>query len=332
MNTHIMKLRFWAILAVIMIHSTAPFLYKPIGNEFLAGNVLDSLSRFAVPLFLLISGALLLHKDEPLSVFLKKRAAKIIIPFLVWSFIYYLYKRNILFTLDFEKFHIRDFLKLFITGNVYYHLWYIYLIVFVYLFIPVLRKVVQNTPTNILLYYVILSFILENGYLIGTSYLHISPKIYFSGFSGYVSYLILGYLIFHRDLFLNKRGMIYTLGILSLIVTFTGTYLSSLSFGRYHPYFYKYLSFNVLIYTIFIVVLISHTNKNIFKITRSISEVSFTMYFVHIIFSKYFQQYLNAFDLQPSLYIIALFGLTVIASYLFSLLISKIPIVRKVLS
>src|SRR5215216_3311907 len=47
-----------------------------------------TLSRNGVPLFFLISGYLLLSKQEDLSVFFRKRAARIVVPFLVWSILY----------------------------------------------------------------------------------------------------------------------------------------------------------------------------------------------------------------------------------------------------
>jgi surface polysaccharide O-acyltransferase-like enzyme len=45
-------------------------------------------SRIAVPLFFLLSGYLLLQKEEPLGVFFKKRAWKVFLPFIAWSLIY----------------------------------------------------------------------------------------------------------------------------------------------------------------------------------------------------------------------------------------------------
>ena len=56
-------LRVIACMAVVMIHASAPYLGKDIGSfNFWVGNVLDSLSRIAVPLFVMISGALMLDE------------------------------------------------------------------------------------------------------------------------------------------------------------------------------------------------------------------------------------------------------------------------------
>ena len=48
--------------------------------------------KIAVPLFLMISGALLLKKDEPISVVLKKRTPRILCVLIAASFVHYVYQ------------------------------------------------------------------------------------------------------------------------------------------------------------------------------------------------------------------------------------------------
>ena len=59
-------IRIIAVLAVVTIHSSANLLTKcEFGSyNFTIGNLLDSISRLAVPLFLMISGALMLNEDR----------------------------------------------------------------------------------------------------------------------------------------------------------------------------------------------------------------------------------------------------------------------------
>jgi surface polysaccharide O-acyltransferase-like enzyme len=325
MNQQIVRLRFVAIVLVLIIHSSATFLYKPVGEVFYIGNLFDSLSRAAVPLFLMISGALLLDKEETISAFLKKRASKIVIPFLTWSVIYYLYKVN------FSHFDFFEFLKLLIRGDIYFHLWYLYLIIPVYLFIPLLRKMVKDTPTDYILFYIILSLLLENFLDVFVAYFGFEPKVYFAGFSGYISYLLIGYLIIKRNFLLNHKKWVFVAGILSLFVTFFGTALGTMHKGSYDGYFYGYLSLNVFIYSVFLMVLILQIKGPVNPLVKSISTHSFMIYFAHILFLIYFQEILNSYDLQPFVYIPVLFVLTLICSFLFSIVVSRIPVLRKVL-
>jgi surface polysaccharide O-acyltransferase-like enzyme len=334
LKNDIIRLRFFAILAVIMIHSAAPFFHqapgKP-GNDFFIANIYDGLSRIAVPLFLMISGALLLHKDEKLSVFLKKRASKIIIPFIVWSIIYYLYKIGALFPLQVDKIHVKGFLKSFISGNVYFHLWYLYMIIPVYLFIPILRKLVQNTPTHLIVYFVVVSLLFENIRQFFHMFYHIEPRLYFTSFSGYISYILMGYLIYQRNFLYEYKRILYILGFFMLFITTGGTYMLDYKYHHYVSFFYEYLSFNVFIYAMATMMLFMEWNGKSNRIVNSISEVSFTVYFVHILFLNYFKNYLKTYHLETLVYIPTLILLTFISSYIFSLIISKIPILRKFL-
>ncbi|HCI5633973.1 TPA: acyltransferase family protein, partial [Klebsiella variicola subsp. variicola] len=86
------NLRVFSAFAVVMLHVAAGFVGGielsdlNYGNrEWWAGNIYDSVTRWCVPLFVMISGYFLLNKDEPTSVFFKKRLNKILIPLIFWS-------------------------------------------------------------------------------------------------------------------------------------------------------------------------------------------------------------------------------------------------------
>src|SRR5690242_5000258 len=86
-------LRLVSILAVLLIHTTTRTLeishYDLVNNLFTL--FLNQASRFAVPLFFLISGFVLEVSNKPIKyiTFLKKRLGKIFIPYIFWSLIYY---------------------------------------------------------------------------------------------------------------------------------------------------------------------------------------------------------------------------------------------------
>ncbi|MBD2598484.1 acyltransferase family protein [Nostoc spongiaeforme FACHB-130] len=68
---------------VIFLHSAAPLLYqfKKIPDSYwITGNIYDSGVRMCVPLFFMLSGYLLLEKQETLETFFKKRFKRIFIP------------------------------------------------------------------------------------------------------------------------------------------------------------------------------------------------------------------------------------------------------------
>ena len=86
------NLRFFSILAVIILHVSSKFVAGySIGSNFYGtfpwwvGNVFDSLTRWCVPIFIMISGYYLLNKTESNRIFLKKRVTKIGFPIIFWS-------------------------------------------------------------------------------------------------------------------------------------------------------------------------------------------------------------------------------------------------------
>ncbi|POR16914.1 hypothetical protein BWK58_15200, partial [Flavobacterium columnare] len=88
----ITSLRVLATFSVIFLHTSAEILYqygKTSNANWWIGNIYDSSVRFCVPIFLMISGALILSKDyKNITEYLKKRVLRIIFPFLFWSIVY----------------------------------------------------------------------------------------------------------------------------------------------------------------------------------------------------------------------------------------------------
>lgn len=84
-----------AMFAVVIVHVAATFvLNSPIGSSnWWVGNLYESAARWSVPVFVMLSGALLLHpnKQESLSVFYKKRLSRILVPLIFWSLFYLLW-------------------------------------------------------------------------------------------------------------------------------------------------------------------------------------------------------------------------------------------------
>src|SRR5690606_15327951 len=80
-------IRVTACFMVIFLHVAAIGFHDFVPGWW-ASNVYDSLLRSCVPLFLMLTGALLLRKEEPLHDFFSRRFSRIVPPFLFWSFFY----------------------------------------------------------------------------------------------------------------------------------------------------------------------------------------------------------------------------------------------------
>ncbi|MBS1524844.1 MAG: acyltransferase family protein, partial [Bacteroidetes bacterium] len=142
------NLRVIALFAVIVLHTASlPLMeYKQAGTTgWLAADFYNALTRFAVPVFVMITGALLLPREYELGDFLKRRLTRIVWPFLFWSLVYVgysWYNEDIVFTGDMSK-NIAIVLHQLKYGA-FYHLWYVYMLIGLYLIIPILGRFVRN--------------------------------------------------------------------------------------------------------------------------------------------------------------------------------------------
>jgi len=222
------NLRFIALYAVIVLHTSAVLLAQygkvPFG-DWLTADIYNALTRFAVPVFVMITGALLLHREYELGDFFKKRLSRILTPFLFWSLVYIAYSwYNDEITFDADAWtNIKQVLHLLKYGSSY-HLWYVYMLIGLYFVIPVIGKFVRNATQNEILYFLIIWFgvmLLSQPYLV-----RFNPQVDLHYFAGYIGYLVLGhYLAFKEFKSPNIRTWMSLLFTLMLAIIVIGTWL-----------------------------------------------------------------------------------------------------------
>ena len=132
-------IRMTAIVLVILIHSCGQLVESDWGGARLEYVLIASVIDMGVPLFLMLSGALLLGKEEPLGVFFKKRFSRILLPFLIWSLVFYV--------LLFPPHGIDclwDYPYKLLTGGIHGVYWFVYTIIGLYLLTPLLRPAMRD--------------------------------------------------------------------------------------------------------------------------------------------------------------------------------------------
>jgi surface polysaccharide O-acyltransferase-like enzyme len=139
-----------AILAVISIHVVAPLFSSRalLPLNWWVGNVVDSAARWSVPLFVMISGALLLHSDladDPIA-FYRRRLARILPVLIAWTAIYLFVGHQ----LSNNPSTLKGALLLVLAGRPYYHLYFLYLIVGLYVVAPFFRPLVRLPDRRLL--------------------------------------------------------------------------------------------------------------------------------------------------------------------------------------
>ena len=224
----ISNLRLMALYAVIILHCTAPLLMgygKVSVNDWWVADFLNAMVRFAVPVFVMITGALLLHREYEIGGFLKKRLTRVVIPFLFWSLVYVWYSwynEEITFGADAWA-NTKQVLHLLKYGSSY-HLWYVYMLIGLYFFIPVIGKFVRNAPEKEILYFLIVWFAVM---LITQPYLtRYNPAVDMHYFAGYAGYLVLGHYLAFKDFNVKYLGRwMILLFVFSIILIAVGSRL-----------------------------------------------------------------------------------------------------------
>ncbi len=133
-------LRGFAIIFVVIIHTFGLVYHYNEGIEYLLTyGIIFILAQSAVPIFLFISGYFLRLKyisQNSLKSIFKSRVKKIILPYLLFSIIYLLYN-NWRFNLN-TKF--LEGIYQILTFSVEFHFWFLGLLIFFYIFFPLLNK------------------------------------------------------------------------------------------------------------------------------------------------------------------------------------------------
>ena len=119
------------------------------------------LSHVAVPLFIMISGALLLGREETLLTFYRKRFGKILWSFFAWCYIYVLCRYITGLSLEDGTpiTLISTIGTILVPQNANGHFWFIPMLLSLYLVTPFLSVFVRNASKNMLTFFLVLWFL-----------------------------------------------------------------------------------------------------------------------------------------------------------------------------
>ncbi len=104
----------------------------------------SALTVMNIPIFYMISGALLLGKDEPIGVVWKKRVLRYALVILIFTFVQYLYLCLTSADGFFEVFSVWDWFVTMLSENIIVPYWFLYEYLGFLVMLPILRRLVQN--------------------------------------------------------------------------------------------------------------------------------------------------------------------------------------------
>lgn len=278
--------RIVAIFAVILLHVAASVVLEAeVGSAYWwFGNLYDSLVRWCVPVFIMVSGALLLdpQKQEDLKTFYTKRLSRILIPLLFWSVFFLLWQAATGLSNGNAPTSLQ-LLKLLLAGTPYYHMWFLYMITGLYLFTPFFRKIIQASTREELVVLVALAFVLAAASYAYQCLRPGGPALFVDWFLWYIPFFFLGHLI-HTDRRTPSRAWLSLVFLLSAALTASGCYL----LARYADlgkglYFYGYLSVTVIPMSISVMYLLKYWERPILntRFTRTTASLTFGIYLIH---------------------------------------------------
>ena len=331
-------LRIFAALSIILLHVSGSQ-YKLDGIYHYVACFWDGISRWGVPIFVMISGALFLDPSKTITIknIFNKYIFRIAVLFIVWSLFY-----TCLTCVSKNDVDFYFSIKRLVIG--YYHLWFLYMIAALYLITPLLRPITEKKDKNLLLYLLIIWFVMFGifpfiSFIVPRTKnfidLMIITKLHFSFPLEFLGYFILGYYLHN---YINiKRNFLIVLALLSCsLITALGDMKYSMP-GKASFFLDSFCPF-VIITAISIFLLIKNkclqikqTNKVILKL----SNLTLGFYLIHPFFIRIVEK-LNLFGVINSMLsdnnfftIPILFVVVSICSFLFVHILSKIPIIKK---
>lgn len=344
-NQHIVWLdvvRFIAMFTVVCCHCTDPFNFYPgtapnIGEIKLWGAIYGSVLRPCVPLFVMITGALLLPVRGDTSTFYKKRIPRVFYPFLIWSVLYNLFPwitgllgLNPQIILDFFPYAGEEVMQQSFSVSLKYilmipfnfsilavHMWYIYLLIGLYLYLPVFSAWVEKASERAKLMFLLawgVTLLLPyyyqfvSNYLWGTCSWNSFGMLYaFAGFNGY---LLLGHYLKNLEWSLKKT---LAIGIPMFAAGYAVTFLGFRHITALPEYtdemlelFFTYCSLNVVMMTIPVFMLAKKVKVNSERMKKALANLTvcgFGIYMIHYFFTGPSVVLMRAIDMPIGLQI-----------------------------
>ena len=342
-------IRTLAILCVIINHA-AEMTYPMHNVE--AMNALSSaskifgfsaftLGRCGVPLFLFLSGYLLLSRAESFQSeggiirFYKKNLLPLLLTWEIWILLYNIFCA----VLQIQEFRWKHYLAeaLFLESAPLGHSWYLSMILGMYLFIPFLALVLSKMRGRWIFLLLGVAFVY--------SFIVPSLNLYFGNirnlldisFAGgtYGVYLVLGYCLFRYEArikeIMKSPGRSVLAAVIAIVLFAATVAIQIWLFSRGQEYcvWYNFASMPLIGLALFVLLNKSHPEGFVKKIFGEISNCSFGMYLVHmplmILLMKVF--WTGHLSLTTVLDTIIIF----IVSILVVTLIGRIPKVGKIL-
>lgn len=301
-KNYISILNVLACIGVVILH-TFETGYTSDAN-FVFEVLIRAIAYCAVPVFFMITGAILIDYREryDTKTFFKKRLLKVIIPLIIWSIIYFIINffkgkfsiNDLSFKFVFEYFFLVK------TNPIF---WFFVVIIGIYLAIPVISLIPQETRRKAFLYIIIITFVF-NQFLPDLLY-HLNLNYNYDlkfplTYSGWISFIFIGYYIDKYEIVKKHRVIIYVLGIIGFLTMVVPTIFISYHKNESCSWFDEYYDAPCVLYSASVFLFFkSKINNNqivtkIMPFFNFVAPTTLGIYVLHIAirdFLRYFYTY-----------------------------------------
>ncbi|MBR3669695.1 acyltransferase family protein [uncultured Fibrobacter sp.] len=334
-------LRIIAAFTVVFQHTVTSAWYDtPVSTpDFFVLTFLNSLTRFGVGVFIMISGAFMLSPkyEQPPRKILSQKLPRIIILIITWGLLYGFI--NVVCQSGDWLDYLSTPFTLFTQPAT--HLWFLYTLAGLYLITPALRVFTKNASPRMVLYVIALFFAFglvlptANHLLYKLAHISIYKNIGIQGSTTFAGFYLSGFYIAHYGLGNKARKILYSLAAISWFISFF--YSTYFSIARDAPNEYFFGNFRPMTFLIAAAIFCYFRTKYSTSTTADsrlidMSKCMLGVYLIHPIFIKsFYGLHLSILIPHPivtaPLMTVVFFGLSLYTVRLFR----KIPGIRKIL-
>ena len=335
------NLRVFSTFAVVCLHVYEPVarsIFNPQAADWWMASITFGSGRCSIPIFLLISGFLLLDpsKAESTSTFYKKRLKRILVPLVFWSVIYLGLRAAFV-----EHLSLRDVITRIFTAKPHYHLWYLYAILCLGLLTPLFHKYIRSSSQKQRNYVITSILLISSLYsLLKFFFFEKEPNLLTRLFIPYIGYYLCGYQL--RLINLRKISvrtlLLVVAGSIFLIVL--GTYFLIDHFGLSRGlFFYNFLSLPVMAMSIAVFLLAYKAGSSKLqapvyfrRIINHLAPATLGIYLFHPLLTGLFRRIgISSTGLDSPFAILLLPVAIFLLSYLGVFVLTKIPFLKYVI-
>lgn len=335
--------RIFACFMVIINHTMG--LMDQYGNisiyKWFVSDIIFGICKVGVTLFVFLTGILLLDKEETYAKWGKRILHMVVLAY-VWSVIYGEFW-NVYFSGKINLKVLWDCLLSFVYKEGSWHLWYLYMLIGIYIMLPMLRKIAIHMTQNDWKLFLGIWFIFGMAVpfcnTIFPSIIHFHQNFAVPLFTGFVPLLFVGNYVNKTN---KKGGTVAAMAVLflAIVIIVFFTYKHTSTEGHFSRIFDDSACFPVVLEAISIFYLIKSWGGNISNITvrrilKEVSECTFGIYLLHPIFlnSIYKTDMFKVMNEKYGMSLLFLLCLQIVAflvCFLISYVIRRIPIMNRI--